>query len=202
LVYFCIVMSKAERTRQLIIEKAALIINRKGMAGTSISDIMDATKLAKGGVYGNFESKEEICAEAFDYLHNNVMTAIRASLSDKASAREQLLGLLDYYKNAPLKDDHYGCPLLNFGTEADDTNPIIKEKVSKAITESQARIAKIVRKGIETGEFKPGFDASLFAVKAFTMIEGAILVCRVQGSNRQMRIITNILRKEIEDNSL
>lgn len=202
MVYFCIVMSKAERTRQLIIEKAALIINRKGMAGTSISDIMDATKLAKGGVYGNFESKEEICAEAFDYLHNNVMTAIRASLSDKASAREQLLGLLDYYKNAPLKDDHYGCPLLNFGTEADDTNPIIKEKVSKAITESQARIAKIVRKGIETGEFKPGFDASLFAVKAFTMIEGAILVCRVQGSNRQMRIITNILRKEIEDNSL
>lgn len=202
MVYFCIVMSKAERTRQLIIEKAALIINRKGMAGTSISDIMDATKLAKGGVYGNFESKEEICAEAFDYLHNNVMTAIRASLSDKASAREQLLGLLDYYKNAPLKDDHYGCPLLNFGTEADDTNPIIKEKVSKAITESQARIAKIVRKGIETGEFKPGFDASLFAVKAFTMIEGAILVCRVQGSNRQMRIITDILRKEIEDNSL
>lgn len=202
MVYFCIVMSKAERTRQLIIEKAALIINRKGMAGTSISDIMDATKLAKGGVYGNFESKEEICAEAFDYLHSNVMTAIRASLSDKASAREQLLGLLDYYKNAPLKDDHYGCPLLNFGTEADDTNPIIKEKVSKAITESQARIAKIVRKGIETGEFKPGFDASLFAVKAFTMIEGAILVCRVQGSNRQMRIITDILRKEIEDNSL
>jgi AcrR family transcriptional regulator len=195
-------MSKAERTRQLIIEKAALIINRKGMAGTSISDIMDATKLAKGGVYGNFESKEEICAEAFDYLHNNVMTAIRASLSDKTSAREQLLGLLDYYKNAPLKDDHYGCPLLNFGTEADDTNPIIKEKVSKAITESQARIAKIVRKGIETGELKPDFDASLFSVKAFTMIEGAILVCRVHGNNRQMRIITDILRKEIEDNSL
>jgi len=202
LVYFCVVMSKAERTRQLIIEKAALIINRKGMAGTSISDIMEATKLAKGGVYGNFESKEEICAEAFDYLHNNVISAIRASLSDKTSAREQLLGLLDYYKRAPLKEDHYGCPMLNFGTEADDTNPIIKEKVSKAITESQSRIAKIVRNGIEAGEFKPDFDASLFAVKAFTMIEGAILVCRVQGNNRQMRIITDILRKEIEENSL
>ncbi|HEY1166541.1 MAG TPA: TetR/AcrR family transcriptional regulator [Chitinophaga sp.] len=195
-------MSKAERTRQLIIEKAALIINRKGMAGTSISDIMDATKLAKGGVYGNFESKEEICAEAFDYLLNNVNNTIRASLSEKTSAKEQLFGLLDYYKTAPLREDHYGCPLLNFGTEADDTNPVIKEKVSKAITEYQARIAKIVRKGIEAGEFKPGFDASQFAVKAFTMIEGAILVCRVQGSIRQMRIITDILRKEIEDNSL
>lgn len=202
MVYFCIIMTKAERTRQLIIEKAALIINRKGMAGTSISDIMEATKLAKGGVYGNFESKEEICEEAFDYLLNIVSNSIRASLSDKTSAREQLLGLLDYYKTAPLKEDHFGCPLLNFGTEADDTNPLIREKVSKAISESQARIAKIVRKGIEAKEFRPEFDATLFAVKAFTMIEGAILVCRVQGSNRQMRIITDILRKEIEDNSL
>jgi AcrR family transcriptional regulator len=195
-------MSKAERTRQLIIEKAALIINRKGMAGTSISDIMEATKLAKGGVYGNFESKEEICAEAFDYLLNNVNNSIQASLSEKTSAKEQLFALLDYYKTAPLKEEHYGCPLLNFGTEADDTNPLIREKVSKAITEYQGRIAKIVRKGIEAGEFKPEFDASLFAVKAFTMIEGAILVCRVQGNHRQMRIITDILRKEIEDNSL
>jgi AcrR family transcriptional regulator len=195
-------MTKAERTRQLIIEKAALIINRKGMAGTSISDIMEATKLAKGGVYGNFESKEEICAEAFDYLLSIVGNTIRASLSDKTSAKEQLLGLLDYYKTAPLREDHYGCPLLNFGTEADDTNPLIKEKVSKAISESQARITKIVRKGIEAGEFRPEFDATLFAVKAFTMIEGAVLVCRVQGNNRQMRIITDILRKEIEDNSL
>ncbi|WP_298733865.1 TetR/AcrR family transcriptional regulator [uncultured Chitinophaga sp.] len=195
-------MSKAERTRQLIIEKAALIMNRKGMAGTSISDIMEATKLAKGGVYGNFASKEEICAEAFDYLLNNVSNTIRASLSDKTSAKEQLFSLLDYYKSTPLRQDLYGCPMLNFGTEADDTNPLIKEKVSKAIADSQARIVKIIRKGIEAGEFKPDFDASLFAVKAFSMIEGAVLVCRVQGNSRQMRIVIDILRKEIEEHCL
>jgi TetR/AcrR family transcriptional repressor of nem operon len=61
-------MTKAERTRQFIIEKAAPIFNQKGVAGTSMSDIMEATKLAKGGLYGNFESKEEICVEAYKYL--------------------------------------------------------------------------------------------------------------------------------------
>ena len=40
-------MSKAERTKQFIIEKSAPIINKKGMAGTSLSDIMEATKLAR-----------------------------------------------------------------------------------------------------------------------------------------------------------
>jgi TetR/AcrR family transcriptional repressor of nem operon len=47
-------MSKGENTRQFIIEKAALIMNQKGIAGTSISDIMEATKLAKGGIYRRF----------------------------------------------------------------------------------------------------------------------------------------------------
>ncbi|MEZ0131178.1 TetR family transcriptional regulator [Flavobacterium sp. LBUM151] len=61
-------MSKADRTRQFIIEASAPLINKKGMAGTSLSDIMEVTKLAKGGIYGNFESKEEICRESFLYL--------------------------------------------------------------------------------------------------------------------------------------
>lgn len=202
MVYFCVVMTKAERTRQFIIEKAALIINRKGMAGTSINDIMEATKLAKGGVYGNFESKDEICAEAFDYLSNQVSAGITARISDKTSPKEQLFELLEYYKSVPLKEEHYGCPLLNFGVEADDTNPVIRQKVSKAITAAQARIAKIVRAGIAAGEFNKEFNAEIFAAKAFAMLEGAILVCRVQNSHKQMRLLTDILRKEIEDNSL
>ncbi len=195
-------MTKAERTRQFIIEKAAPIINRKGMAGTSISDIMEATQLAKGGVYGNFESKEEICSEALDYLLNHMNNSIKSQLAGVSSPKEQLLTLLEFYRRAPLMPEGYGCPMLNFGTEADDTNPDIKQKVNKAIVYSQNRIAKMVNAGIEAGELSEDFDAELFAIKAFTMLEGATLVARVQGSPRQMRIVTDILRKEIEDHSL
>jgi AcrR family transcriptional regulator len=195
-------MTKAERTRQFIIEKAAPIINRKGMAGTSISDIMEATQLAKGGVYGNFESKEEICSEALDYLLSRMNNSIKSQLAGLSSPKEQLLTLLEFYRRAPLMPDGYGCPMLNFGTEADDTNPDIKQKVNKAIVYAQNRIAKMVNAGIEAGELSEDFDAELFAIKAFTMLEGATLVARVQGSPRQMRIVTDILRKEIEDHSL
>ncbi|RZK05397.1 MAG: TetR/AcrR family transcriptional regulator, partial [Flavobacterium sp.] len=45
-------MSKSEQTKQFIIEKAAPIFNKKGFAGTSMNDILEATGLAKGGVYG------------------------------------------------------------------------------------------------------------------------------------------------------
>jgi hypothetical protein len=153
-------------------------------------------------VYGNFESKEEICAEAFDYLLKKVSADIAAKTSAKTSPKEKLIALLGYYRGSMTKEGEYGCPLLNFGTEADDTNPVIKQKVNKAITLMQNYIAQLVRSGIEAGEFNKSFDASLFAVKAFSMIEGAILISRIQNSTKHMRLITEILEKEIEDNSM
>jgi len=194
-------MTKAERTRQFIIEKAAPIFNQKGIAGTSMSDIMEATKLAKGGLYGNFESKEEICLAAFNYLTGTLSAEISKSIDGQTTAKAKLFALLDFYKNKLFKTNHGGCPILNFGTEADDTNPVIKERVQGAINFSQGRISKLVKLGHENGEFPQTFVAETFAIKMFSMIEGAILISKVQNNNSQMVLVTDILKAEIEQNS-
>ncbi|WP_295122539.1 TetR/AcrR family transcriptional regulator [uncultured Chitinophaga sp.] len=191
-------MNKAERTKQFIIEKAAPIFNRKGMAGTSISDIMEATQMAKGGIYGNFENKEEICARSLDYLLQQLNTAIEVKLAGLPSYKAQLLELLEFYKSQPGKEGASGCPMVNFGVEADDTNPEIKQQIAKAITATQSRIAKIIKKGIEAGEFKKGFDAESFAINAFSLIEGAMWVSRMQNSTRAIKTAIDSLKKEID----
>jgi AcrR family transcriptional regulator len=191
-------MTKADRTRQLIIEKAAPILNQKGMAGTAISDIMKATKLAKGGIYGNFEDKDEICLEAFNHLTRGLTARIDAAMEHRDTAKEKLFALLDYYRDALLLDDRGGCPILNFGTEADDTNPVIRKRVKEAIRSTQARISRFVSAGVQNGEFNASVDPQAFAVKMFAMIEGGILVSRIQHSNSQMKQITEMLKTEIE----
>ena len=60
-------MSKAGRTRQFIIETTAGIFNTKGYAGTSMSDITEATGLTKGSIYGNFGNKEDVALAVFDH---------------------------------------------------------------------------------------------------------------------------------------
>src|SRR5947208_3176859 len=67
-----VMLTKSDRTRQFIIEKAAHLFNTKGYAATSMSDIIEATGLAKGGIYGNFKSKGEIAVEAFEYAAKKV----------------------------------------------------------------------------------------------------------------------------------
>jgi TetR/AcrR family transcriptional regulator, transcriptional repressor for nem operon len=191
-------MTKSERTRQFIIEQSAAIINKKGVAGTAISDLMEATKLAKGGIYGNFESKEEICTEAFDYLTSTVGRGLDQAIAAKQTAREKLFALLDYYHDNLAAGETGGCPLLNFGTEADDTNPELKQRVAKAIKRSQLRMSKLIEDGQTAGEFSKRTDASLFALKMFAMIEGAIFASRVTNSKTMMKSVVDILKKEID----
>ena len=53
-------------TRQNIIEKSLQIFSVKGYYNTSVSDIMGATGLTKGGLYAHFDSKEEIWNAAYE----------------------------------------------------------------------------------------------------------------------------------------
>lgn len=188
-------MSKAERTRKFIIEQSAGIVNRKGMAGTSLSDIMEATKLAKGGIYGNFESKDEICMESFLYLSRMMAERLDRAVADGKNAKDKFFNLLEAYKG---KNMEGGCPILNFGVEADDTHPLMKENVRKAIRSSQKRIHDIVSQGISDKQILNTVDPKNFSVKAFAMIEGAILCKRVLESEEQMRIVMGAIWLEFE----
>lgn len=191
-------MTKGENTRQFIIEKAALLLNQKGVAGTAISDIMEATSLTKGGIYRNFDSKDEICLEAFGYLSKRLSASIDAEISGKANSKDKLFTLLDFYHDKLVLNDRGGCPMLNFGTDADDTNPVLKQRVAEAITVSQARIQRIVKAGVEDGTFQKSANPEHFAVKMFAMLEGAILASRVFNHKHQMKIVTDFLKSDIE----
>lgn len=57
---------KGLRTRKNIVTKALQLFSVKGYYNTSISDILEVTKLTKGGLYGHFRSKEEIWYAVYD----------------------------------------------------------------------------------------------------------------------------------------
>ncbi len=192
-------MTKSEKTRQFIIEKSATIFNKKGISGTSISDLMEATKLAKGGIYGNFDSKEEICAEAFGYLIHKVGAGLDAAAASKETAREKLLAILDYYLQNVATSTWGGCPLLNFGIEADDTNQELRQQVAKSVKKSQQRIINIIEAGKHAGEFNRKVDAEVFAIKMFTMIEGGIFTTRITNNKTTMQTVVNLLKKDINE---
>lgn len=192
-------MTKGEETRQFIIEKAAPIFNTKGIAATSMSDIMEATKLSKGSMYVHFENKDVLACAAVDHNMKILNSKLQFEVIQGKSAKEQLFAYIDFFSNPIHPPVIGGCPLLNFGTEADDTNPIVKEKVNNAIKRGQQLLTSIIEKGIADKEFDSNWNASEFATVLFAMLEGGHLMSRMSGNNDNMKTITQTLKKIISE---
>lgn len=190
-------MTKGEETKQFIIEKAAPIFNTKGIAATSMSDIMEATKLSKGSMYVHFENKDVLASAAVDHNMKILSSKLEAELRQGKTAEEQLIAYIDFFSNPLNPPVIGGCPLLNFGTEADDTNPIVKEKVNATIKRGQQLLTSIIEKGIADKEFDPNWDAAEFAAVLFASLEGGHLMARMSGNNDKMKTITTALKKNI-----
>lgn len=190
-------MTKAERTRQLIIDKSAPLFNSKGIAGTSLSDILDATKLAKGSLYVHFENKEAISHAVVDHFVGKKLKFLEATLSRPGSAKEKLFAYLDVFLDPVSPPFEGGCPFLNFGMEADDLDQIIRKKVKKIIDIVQQRIADTFEEGRANGEFKANILPQEFAIKLYAMMEGAVMMTRISGNGNYMKVVAKLLKQEI-----
>lgn len=195
-------LTKSERTRRFIIEQAAPIFNRKGFAGTSMSDILEATGLAKGGLYGNFESKEEIAREAFRFLFDKVYSEIVAAVSQKTTMLDKLLAVCDYHKDYTKRHVEGGCPILNFSIEVDDTMPRLKKDVRQAIEKMLNDLFRIMEKGKRQGEFRKDVNSEKYASLIYSQIEGGIFLAKALDDhkklNQSLEFLKDIIIKEIK----
>ncbi|QIP13648.1 TetR/AcrR family transcriptional regulator [Spirosoma aureum] len=191
--------SKAERTRQFIIEMTAGIFNTKGYAGTSLADLTEATGLTKGSIYGNFENKEEVALAVFDYNLSRIKQAVQQHMVQAISNSEKLLVYAVVYGTfirAPFLPG--GCPILNTAIEADDTNNLLKDKAAKAILEWKKSITDIIKAGIKTGEFLETVEPERSALSIIALIEGGIMIARVTNNPTSLDKILKTVELLIE----
>jgi TetR/AcrR family transcriptional regulator, transcriptional repressor for nem operon len=191
-------MTKAERTKQFILETAATIYNEKGLAGTGVDDILAATQLTKGCLYSHFENKEDLTLQVADYLLKKTCDGMRQMLGGSGTVKERIFAYLDFYR-APLRPPiQGGCPMFNMAVEADDNLPVIKQKVSEALVKTQKLLAALLTEGIRKKEFSTSLDAGAFSFKVLAATEGATVICRSMDTNKPMQGLIKSLKEELE----
>lgn len=180
-------MSKAENTRNFIVEKTAAVFNKKGYAGTSLTDLTEATGLTKGSIYGNFENKDEVALAVFDYNVSQLTNSLNAAIARASGPVDKLLKMASFYRLG-MKNSFAcgGCPILNTAVEADDTHPALKEKVSKTIKTWKKNIESIVREGIAAKEIKSSVDPAKFATEFIALVEGGTLLAKTTGDSNML----------------
>jgi TetR/AcrR family transcriptional regulator, transcriptional repressor for nem operon len=191
-------VSKGEQTREMILAQAAQLFSRQGYFGSSLADIMHETGLEKGGIYNHFSSKEQLALEAFDFSVELVRQRTRLALAGKVNAVDRLLAIVAVFQGLiedPLLGG--GCPILNTAVEADDAQPALRERARNAMDSWRETIHRIVKKGIDRQEIRPGVDADALATLLISSLEGAIMMSKLYGDNVHMRRVVEHLTNYI-----
>ena len=170
-------VTKGDRTRQKIVETAAVLFNQKGFDGCSMGDIVEASGLEKGTLYGHFSTKEELALYAFDYAWKDTSDRRLRNVETVSNAVDKLRLHIDNYVNTPSFPG--GCPLLNCAVDADDGNPALRTRVRKALKGWEEFLAKIVEDGQSAGEIKPDIEPHSVANLVISILEGATVVARI-----------------------
>lgn len=192
--------SKAEKTRLQIIENAAVLFNQKGFAGTSMEDIMQATGLSKGALYGHFKSKDEIAVASFQHAVQKVAFKVGERTRVIENAMDKLKAVVYFYKerilNPPVEG---GCPIQNTSIDADDNNPLLRSKVIDALDYWQERIVHTINKGIRRGEIRTEIVAREFAIRFIGTLEGGIMLAQLYKDVWYFDVMARQLLEMIED---
>ena len=193
------VVTKEERTQLRILDEAARLFNQKGYAGTAISDIMEATGLAKGGIYGKFGTKGELEVAAFDHAVAVTASAIRDALAGETTAPGKLHTLLRFYErflfDPPVRG---GCMIMNASIEADDANPRLRGRVVHAMDGWVGFLTRVIREGIRQGEIRKGIDPATYASLFFATLSGGLMMAKAYGDQRKLTIALDHLHGLID----
>ncbi|EDM33899.1 transcriptional regulator, TetR family protein [Pedobacter sp. BAL39] len=186
---------KSESTRKFIIEATSGLFNKRGYAGTALSDLTEATQLSKGSIYGNFENKEAVALAVFQYNLSLIQQLINNRMSLYTSAKDQLMAHAQVYhsfEHTPFPDG--GCPLLNTAVEADDTNEVLRASAAEGLENWKNRISALIERGKAAGEFKADTNARDSATTIIALLEGGMMMSKVSRSPEVMDVLVQAIK--------
>jgi TetR/AcrR family transcriptional repressor of nem operon len=189
--------TKGQKTRERIVAEAASLFNQRGFEGSSMSDLMAATGLEKGGIYRHFSSKEELAAEAFDYAWKSAFDARMHDLEQVPNSIEKLKRFIANFIERRTSVPG-GCPVLNTAIEADDGNLLLRERVRAAWRQWRDALAEIVAAGLKRKEIRPDVDAEEVATLIISSLEGALMITRLERNKEALLTAQSHLERYLD----
>ena len=185
-------MTNKNNTRATILEVTQDLVQRKSISGVSFQELANLIGIKKGSMYYHFNSKDELSIAMLE----------QAGLTIKASfdkgQNKTAVQQLDYYINIFSDFVDAGkrmCPAGAFAGEWGNLSTAVKKQVATIIKIQYNGIKKIMKTGLDSGEFDPhGLSYSDLTSWFLSGIQGALLTSRIMDSKEHFDICTKSIK--------
>lgn len=164
-----------KETKQRILEAASKMFVEKGFAKTSMTDIVKASGVSKGGIYWHFNSKDSIIGAIFEQVFQEQKAFIElvSQYEDTAIKRLRHLGKLikDSYAEVHQANSPSALDLYTLASR----QPHLMQQITSYFTEYQGLLARLIEDGMHSGEFNE-VNAEQAAFILMSTIEGMFML--------------------------
>lgn len=178
---------QATENRERVLDAAARLFRERGFDGVGVAEVMKAAGLTHGGFYGQFDSKEDLMAQA-------CARAFEGSLAhwQQAAARSPeapLDGLLKSYLSSAHRDrPGDGCAVAALGAEVAREGPALR----RAFTEGTVRLVNALT-ALVPGRTRA--DKRRRAAATFAAMVGALVLSRALDDEALSREVLHAVRE-------
>jgi TetR/AcrR family transcriptional regulator, lmrAB and yxaGH operons repressor len=165
----------AGEIRQRMIERAAVLLAKKGLQGTSFREVLEASGAPRGSLYHHFPGgKDELVLAALSNAGDWVMDTInRGEGKSAAEVAQTFIGL---WRMLLVKSDfRAGCAGLAITVATD--SPVLLESVAEVFRNWRRRLSALLAEGGVPADRALAMSATLIAA-----CEGAVMLSRAERS--------------------
>ncbi|MCQ3938922.1 MAG: hypothetical protein DPW18_18030 [Chloroflexi bacterium] len=161
-----------------ILEAAARVFNRKGIAATRMEDIAREAKLSVGGVYWYYKGKDDVILAIMDRLIDEDVVALKSMLGAPGTVRERLLA----YVQTSIPEAMAYMPLTYDLYTLAHRDAKVRRHIQRYFTHYRNALAEIIQQGMDAGELCEG-DAAAAAAALAALYEGTLELASLDPHN-------------------
>ena len=173
-----------------MVRSAAALIGTRGLTATSFSDVVTHSGAPRGSIYHHFpEGKRQLAESAIDWTSDQVLGHLRACPATTPS--DLLACFIDLWRQSVLASrGSSGCAVagvaIDIGAFEDDLIGIVRTTFNSWVAELAGRLTQLR---------VPPDRARSIAFTAVAAMEGALILCRAQGSSRPLEAVAEELMR-------
>jgi TetR/AcrR family transcriptional repressor of nem operon len=186
------ITKRGEVTRAHIIDCAADLMYRHGVAATTMDDVRIAADVSKSQLYRNFPDKKALIQAVIGKRAAQVLTREVKRLSRLDSIRGLELWRDALVQNSQLNDGAYGCALGSMANELSDTNDEARALLDETLRKWEQLLVDGFRRMIESGVLRSDADPEKLAIGMMAALQGGYLLAQAARDAAPMNTALNM----------
>ena len=181
---------KTERgraSRERIVERAAELFAERGIAITSVDEVLAAAGAGKGQFYHYFRGRDELAAAAVGYRCAQVMAGLTQALggvSSLAGLEQTLAGFVSGFEQAGMP----GCPIGTLATEVAGRNEEARLQAAAGFDAWERLLADTLERMRQGGELRADAPPAVLATGLLASIEGGMVLSQARKDMTSLRV--------------